>query len=281
MNTSERRRMGLLSIGEFASVSGITVKALRHWDERGLLRPAVASSETGYRYYRLDQLASVDMLERSKALGLPLAALRSLAREEGFEDLVSLPAEAVFEVAGKRLTEAKTAIRRSEVYLEDAKHRWEEEMALPDAVAIEAEKPARTWLFSTPVYPPSGTGLDDGALQKLLSDLLEAVKASNVLRGSDWGLLFECEADGESVIPLRISVRGFIACLEAVPDAKPETIPSGRFESRLTKASAGLWAEAVGVLSAPKASGRIAFHLCNWRRSEMGGMIWEAERRLP
>ena len=233
MDASERRRTGLLSIGEFASVSGITVKALRHWDERGLLRPAVANSETGYRYYRLDQLASVDMLERSKALGLPLAALRGLAKEEGFEDLASLPAEALFEVAGKRLTEAKAAIRRSEAYLEDAKRRREEEMELPDTGAVEAEKPARAWILSAPVFASGGVGLDDGALQKLLSDLLEAVKASNALRGSDWGLLFEREEGGESATPLRISVRGFIACLEATPNAKPETIPSGRFESRL------------------------------------------------
>jgi len=35
---------GMLSIGRFARLSGLTVKALRHYDEVGLLRPARVDS---------------------------------------------------------------------------------------------------------------------------------------------------------------------------------------------------------------------------------------------
>jgi hypothetical protein len=44
-----------LSIGSFSRVSGLTVKALRHYDEIGLLEPARVDEWTGYRYYRLEQ----------------------------------------------------------------------------------------------------------------------------------------------------------------------------------------------------------------------------------
>jgi DNA-binding transcriptional MerR regulator len=39
----------MLSIGRFARLTGLTVKALRHYDELGLLRPAHVDGWTGYR----------------------------------------------------------------------------------------------------------------------------------------------------------------------------------------------------------------------------------------
>ena len=45
----------LLSIGRFARLSGLTVKALRHYDAEGLLRPAHVDEWTGYRYYTAEQ----------------------------------------------------------------------------------------------------------------------------------------------------------------------------------------------------------------------------------
>jgi DNA-binding transcriptional MerR regulator len=39
----------LLSIGVFALVSGLSINALRHYDDLGLLRPAVVDPLTGYR----------------------------------------------------------------------------------------------------------------------------------------------------------------------------------------------------------------------------------------
>ena len=39
----------LLSIGRFARLTGLSIGALRHYDEMGLLPPAAVSPETGYR----------------------------------------------------------------------------------------------------------------------------------------------------------------------------------------------------------------------------------------
>ncbi|MDQ3876000.1 MAG: MerR family DNA-binding transcriptional regulator [Actinomycetota bacterium] len=40
---------GLLPIRRFARGRGLTVKALRHYDESGLLQPAYVDEESGYR----------------------------------------------------------------------------------------------------------------------------------------------------------------------------------------------------------------------------------------
>jgi DNA-binding transcriptional MerR regulator len=37
----------VLSIGQFARLSGLTVKALRHYDEVGLLEPAWTDAQSG------------------------------------------------------------------------------------------------------------------------------------------------------------------------------------------------------------------------------------------
>lgn len=41
----------MYSIGEFSKIVGITVKALRYYDDIKLLRPAYVNEENGYRYY--------------------------------------------------------------------------------------------------------------------------------------------------------------------------------------------------------------------------------------
>ncbi|MEJ2047981.1 MAG: MerR family DNA-binding transcriptional regulator, partial [Dehalococcoidia bacterium] len=46
----------MLKIGDFSRLSRVTVKALRYYDEIGLLKPVEVDRFTGYRYYSLDQL---------------------------------------------------------------------------------------------------------------------------------------------------------------------------------------------------------------------------------
>ena len=41
----------MLPIGRFARLSGLTVKALRHYDALGLLSPARTDSATRHRWY--------------------------------------------------------------------------------------------------------------------------------------------------------------------------------------------------------------------------------------
>ena len=46
----------MFKIGEFSKLSQVSVKALRHYDALGLLKPARVDRFTGYRYYSADQL---------------------------------------------------------------------------------------------------------------------------------------------------------------------------------------------------------------------------------
>jgi DNA-binding transcriptional MerR regulator len=62
----------LLSIGRFARLSGLTVKALRHYEAEGLLSPAQVDEWTGYRYYAPAQAVDALAIRRLRQLELPL-----------------------------------------------------------------------------------------------------------------------------------------------------------------------------------------------------------------
>ena len=73
-----------LAIGRFARLSGLTVKALRHYDEIGLLPPAAVDPVTRHRRYAPAQLDRARRIHRLRSLDLPLAEIRAvLAAPDG------------------------------------------------------------------------------------------------------------------------------------------------------------------------------------------------------
>jgi DNA-binding transcriptional MerR regulator len=67
----------LLAIGRFARLAGLSVGALRHYDEVDLLRPARIDPVTGYRSYRRDQLDTARTIVRLRDLEVPLDTIRA------------------------------------------------------------------------------------------------------------------------------------------------------------------------------------------------------------
>ncbi len=80
-----------VSIGEFARRSRLSIKALRLYDEMGVLVPARVDRASGYRYYDEAQLEQARLVAMLRQLDLPLGAIREL--------LACDPAEAAERVA--------------------------------------------------------------------------------------------------------------------------------------------------------------------------------------
>lgn len=64
-----------LSIGVFARRSLLSLKALRRYEQLGLLCPASVDPVTGYRRYREHQLEPARLINRLRRLDMPLAAV--------------------------------------------------------------------------------------------------------------------------------------------------------------------------------------------------------------
>jgi PPM family protein phosphatase len=73
----------LLSIGAFARRSRLSLKALRLYDELGLLPPAHVDAETGYRYYAAAQVDRARLIGLLRRLDMPLARIGRVLELEG------------------------------------------------------------------------------------------------------------------------------------------------------------------------------------------------------
>ena len=62
----------LISVSEVGRRTGLTRKALRHYESLGLVEPA-ARTEAGYRLYDDEALRRIELVNRAKVLGLSLA----------------------------------------------------------------------------------------------------------------------------------------------------------------------------------------------------------------
>jgi DNA-binding transcriptional MerR regulator len=67
-----------LSIGEFARMTHLTVKALRHYHDVGLLAPAAIDPATGYRSYAPAQVAEAQAIRRLRDLEMPIDDVRAV-----------------------------------------------------------------------------------------------------------------------------------------------------------------------------------------------------------
>ena len=72
----------LLRVGELARRSGLTVRALHHFDEMGLLSPS-ARSDAGYRLYSRDDVARLHGIQALRHLGLPLKEIGAMLAGDG------------------------------------------------------------------------------------------------------------------------------------------------------------------------------------------------------
>lgn len=66
----------MLGIGQFSKTCQVSVKALRHYDRIGLVRPSFVDEWTGYRYYDESQISVMLLITRLKRYGFALSEIK-------------------------------------------------------------------------------------------------------------------------------------------------------------------------------------------------------------
>lgn len=82
MTTHDRSRTNLMPIGRFSNACRLSVKALRHYDDVDLLKPAFIDPDNGYRYYGSEQARDAVLIAMLRSLDIPLPTIRSLLHAE-------------------------------------------------------------------------------------------------------------------------------------------------------------------------------------------------------
>lgn len=68
----------MLKIGDFSKLSQVSIKALRLYDQMGLLKPTQVDNSTAYRYYSASQLPRLNRILAFKDLGFSLEQILQL-----------------------------------------------------------------------------------------------------------------------------------------------------------------------------------------------------------
>ena len=75
-----------LKIGEFSKMMQVTVKTLRHYEQRELLMPEEVDKWTGYRYYSISQMQRLNAIRDLQRQGFTLEEIKEL-----FDDGAQMP----------------------------------------------------------------------------------------------------------------------------------------------------------------------------------------------
>ena len=73
----------LLPIGKLSKSAGVSIDTIRHYDSVGLLKPAYISDESGYRYYSVEQIATLEKIRELKLFGFSLNEIKTALLAEG------------------------------------------------------------------------------------------------------------------------------------------------------------------------------------------------------
>jgi len=90
---------------EFATLAGVTVRTLHHYDRIGLLKPR--RGDSGFRLYSLSDLEQLEQITASKFLGIPLRKIKALLSASPLTLAESLHAQL------RALTEKREHINRA------------------------------------------------------------------------------------------------------------------------------------------------------------------------
>ena len=69
---------GLMLIGEIADFFGVSRKAIRLYEKKGIIKPVKVDAENGYRYYSAEQVQQLNALLELKSLGFSLDEIKMI-----------------------------------------------------------------------------------------------------------------------------------------------------------------------------------------------------------
>lgn len=208
---------GLMSIGEVARLKGVGIKALRHYEKIGLLRPHSVDPDTGYRRYSHAQLSDVDAIALCVKLGIPLKDLAQYRLEQGGFDTPRL-FEDTLPLAKRRAKEALTALKMIEGGI-----------AYTHGIPFGPE--ARMFLAAIDPSPVEEGRFDEKRYMDTLTCLMEEAMVKNLIPAPSQGIRFDGEGRASCVLEVwRLEETLLDSCgLSDAPEEHDENAPDPAF----------------------------------------------------
>ncbi|MGC6768839.1 MerR family transcriptional regulator [Enterococcus sp. LJL51] len=113
MSTDCKEEEKLYRIGIFSKMNHVTIKALRHYDDVGLLKPQYIDPENGYRYYSSSQLPTLHQLLALRKIGYTLEEIKQVQNGVDEATLLQRKKQQIM----KEIAERTTMLAQLEGYL--------------------------------------------------------------------------------------------------------------------------------------------------------------------
>ena len=259
----------MLKIGDFSKICQTSIRALRHWDAIGLLKPSLTDPQTNYRYYSIEQIDDVNRILAFRALGLSLNEAARLLHEQLSPDDIRAMLLAKRQDATEQIQQAEATLKAIDSrlrVLESAQREPPYEVVLKSAeempvLAVRTVVPDMGALVSLlEETHPYALQRDNTNLLAVFHDEGYDVESVDVEVG------FPVETRAAKPIALRDARQMQPSLLPAVP-LLASTIHCGEWLS-LAEAyiHLGKWIERNGY--AVSGSGREIFHHIDWENNQ-------------
>jgi DNA-binding transcriptional MerR regulator len=187
----------LLTIGEFSKMTYLSVKALRHYHDVGILEPAHVDPATGYRMYSATQVGTAQAIRRFRELDMPLEHVRAVLDAP---DITTRNAAIVAHLRDmqQQLERTQLTVASLQALLEDTR--------VPGTVELRTTEPLRALAITESV------GFDDAGdwCDLVFRELHDALATAGVQpSGPDGALYFdEIFQDGVGTVTAFVPIGG-------------------------------------------------------------------------
>lgn len=186
----------LLTIGEFSKMTYLSVKALRHYHDVGLLAPVAVDPATGYRRYASSQVGTAQAIRRFRELDMPLDDVCQVltARDSADRNRVIL----------QHLERMRQQLERTQLSVESLQALLEDESRAPADIELRHIPPVRA-LITRHVVDFDNCGV---WLERALIELHSELDAQGFTVDGPDGALYPDEffEDGEAEVTAFVPV---------------------------------------------------------------------------
>ena len=193
----------MLSIGKAARIAGVTVKAIKHYEEIGLIKPAYVNPDTGYRFYSKKEQQQLIRIKKLRQFGVSLSDIIA----EGDEKMESLLQKRRQQIE-REMDDLRQTMEEIESYL------TKEEIYLETRVVEIEEMTVRGYGLKGPVEQIPGKW----------GTLIAEIEKKGVVAEESFGVCLSMEG---GVIHYIAGINSNLA--EGFPDTEEVTIPAGKF----------------------------------------------------
>ncbi|MCK9581988.1 MAG: MerR family transcriptional regulator [Methanoregula sp.] len=220
-----------IPIGRFSLITRLSPKALRLYDERGLLVPATTDIATGYRYYTGQQIATGVSIKELCGLGFPLAEIETIlaAKETGDRGTIQ-----------QLFTKRRGTIRTEVIRLQQIEALLEESGASLETMFMSFNEPVVKEIAPQRVVGKRGVGSYSEIITILMNDLCGQIFTNENMRnglkvtGPFMSIYHDCEyREKDATVECVVPITGKVAVSDPAIDV--HTLPGGTCLSLIYK----------------------------------------------